>query len=144
MFFSMCLEVELSGFCLFVYFLKKLIILFIYIQTLPFHHPQSSLPHPSSPLPLRGCSSPPHTPPKASPFSGASSLYRIWGILSHGGQTRQYSATYALGAMDQPMHALWLVAQSLGAPRGLVSWHCWSSYALPFPSAPSILPLTLP
>jgi hypothetical protein len=34
------------------------------------------------------------------------------------------------------IYALWLVAQSLGALWGQVSWHCWSSYrvAIPFSS----------
>jgi hypothetical protein len=89
------------------------------------------LPDPFVPLPLRGCS-----PPPVSLHPGASSLYKIRYILSHWGQTRQSSATYVSVALDQPMWALWLVAQSLELTRVQVNWHCWSSYgvATPFSS----------
>jgi hypothetical protein len=77
-----------------------------------------------------------HLTPSASPFPGASSFYRIKHIPSHWGQMRQSSVTYVPGATNQPMYALWLVAQSLGALKGLVSWSCCSSYtvAIPFSS----------
>ena len=52
------------------------------------------------------------------PHSGASSLYRIRHIFFPLRPTRQPSAIYVPGISDQPVYALWLVAQSLGAPRG--------------------------
>ena len=72
-------------------------------------HSQSTLPVFSNPppilSPLRGCS----LLPWVSPFPGASSVYRIRLILSHGDQTRQCSVTYVAGAFTQPKYALWLV-----------------------------------
>jgi hypothetical protein len=44
-------------------------------------------------------------------------VFRIRHILSHWGQTWQPSATYVLGAMDQPMYILCLVVQPLEASR---------------------------
>lgn len=43
---------------------------------------------------------------------------------------------YTCRCYVQPVHPLWLVAQSLRAPKGL---HCWSSCGVPIPSGPSIL-----
>ena len=67
------------------------------------------------PLPLRGA-------PPLSPDPGTSSLYRIRCVLSHRGQMWQPSATHVYvvvgGGSDQPVYGFWLVAQSLGAPRG--------------------------
>lgn len=82
----------------------------------PASPPYRVLPAPLfSPLSLRGCPLLDWTSP---PLPGTSSLYRIRCILSHWGQIRHSSATYVLGASVQPMHGLWLVAQSLGAPKG--------------------------
>ena len=55
--------------------------------------------------------------PLESPYSGASSLYRIRYIPSHWGQASQPSATYVPGTLVQPVYALWLMAQSLRATR---------------------------
>lgn len=124
-------------------FLFFKIILFIYIPNVaPLPGPPSmrSSSPPSLPPPWVFLYPPMHSyfTPLASLFSGASSFCRIKHILSYWGQTRQSSVTYIMGVMDQLMYALW--AQSLGVWEVQVSWYCW----LPFPSAPSVFPLTLP
>ena len=64
-------------------------------------HPQNFSPHPSLPFVSERVLPPTPAnyafPHPASPFPGASSLYRIRCILSHWGQTRQSSATYKPG-----------------------------------------------
>ena len=74
------------------------------------------------------------------PDPGAPRLYRIRNILSHWGQTKQPSAAYGLGPQCSP----WLEAQSLGAPRAQVNWHCWPFYGVANPFTCFNLPLPLP
>ena len=113
--------------------------------------------HPSSASPVRGYTH----PPKYLPNPGSSSLCQDRCILSHRGQTEQpcwrryhsqatalgrastpvvrvpmwrlscMSATYVPGASFMPLYVLWLVAQSMIAPKGLVSCLCWSSCGVP-------------
>ena len=74
-----------------------------------------------------------HPTPLASPFPGASRLYRIRLILSHWGQTRHSSSTYVPGASEQQCISFgwWLSLWEL--PGVQVSWHCCSSYGVVIP-----------
>lgn len=94
---------------------------FIYLHS--SHCQLLSPPHPTFlhaihlPHVSRGCF-PLSSGPAGCPFSWDSSLLKIRTIFSHWDQTRQSSAMYKCGASNQPVHAAWLVAHSLGAPRG--------------------------
>jgi hypothetical protein len=83
---------------------------FIYLQfTLPVPPPRVLHPH-HPPLCLwEGAPSPAPPPTHHIPslFPEASSLYRIRCIPSHWGQTRQFSAAYVSGTMDQSVNARW-------------------------------------
>ena len=134
-----------------VLFKKK--IFFIYLHSkccppLPGPPSPSSLPPPSSSLLLRGCS-PIHPQPLPHACQHPLSLgHQVSTGLSTSlslRPTRQSSATYVLGATKQPLYALWLVASSGGVQRGpgLIDTVVFLK-GLPTPSAPSILPPTLP
>ena len=107
--------------------------LFIYFQLLMCHIMWSSfflspfasermLPH----LPTNF-----HPTPVVSLFPMASGFYRIkWciHIHSHWGQTRQSSATYVAGAMDQLSFGWWLSLWKLWGVH--ISWYHCSSYGM--------------
>ena len=119
-----------------ILFSFKFIYLFIYLfmsqMLTPFPVPCCRVPPPSL-LPFASQRVP---SPQYYQNPGVPSLCGIRLILSHWGQTRQPSAAYVLGALDQPMYALWLVAQSLGAPRGpgylTLLVFLWGCYPLQF------------
>ena len=73
------------------------------------------------------------------PYPRASNVCHIRYILYHWDQTRQpwrlsfKPATYVLGTSFQPVYALWLVAQSLRAPRIPKLVDSWSSCGVPIP-----------
>lgn len=73
----------------------------------------------SPPCPLPFTSERVALPPWASSHSDASSPCRIRCILFHWHQTRHPSAAYMPEALGQPGYVLWLVVQSLVAPRDL-------------------------
>ena len=99
-------------------FFIKLFYLFSFQMLPPFlvTLPEFFTPFPSPLLPTF-LATPPHHPQPAS-FPGASILYRIRHMVCPWAQTRQSSATYVPRATDQPLYALWLVTQSVGALRG--------------------------
>jgi hypothetical protein len=119
----------------------QFIILFIYFfQMLPhfwyiLHKPPTPFPLPFaskrvfSPLPR-----PPHY--SESLFSGASNFHRTKCILPYPGHTNQSSAT-----LDQPMYALLVDGLVLQALRVWFIDTVVLPLELPFPSAPSVLPL---
>lgn len=118
---------------------------------LPFFVPSPWVLLPISPplsrlLLRRYSSTHPTSPQLTSSFPRASSFNRINYILCYWCQPRQFSATYLMGATDQPMYAVCLEAYPVSRSSelsGLVD-----TLVLPMglqtPSASPILPLTLP
>jgi hypothetical protein len=99
-------------------------------------------PHPRSPLQKPYCTLPPpasmrvlpHPPTHSSlsvlafPYTGASITLRPNHLSSHWRPTKPSSTKYEARAMGPSMCTLWLLVQSLGAMRGLISWHCCSPH----------------
>lgn len=89
----------------------------------PSQHPLTEfLPHPLSPLPLKGY-------PIWAPYLPETSRLRIRSIFSHWGQTRHSSGTY----MPSPRPNLHIFSWWLNLWKLLevhVNWHCWSSYGI--------------
>lgn len=108
----------------------------IYLLLVPAHRvlPQFFLPFPSKSATL----------PLVPPHPGASSHFKIRSGLTHWGQKRQLSATYASGAADQPcMLFVWWLSL-LGLPGIHSSQHSFSSCGVAFSLRAFNLPLTLP
>jgi hypothetical protein len=93
----------LEAFCLFVYYLC----IFQALLPLPVPPPTGhSIPPPTAPLP-------------GLPFPVALVLSRIRLIFFHPKPAQAVFAIYVSGTSDQLLCAVWLMAQYLGAPRGL-------------------------
>ena len=68
------------------------------------------------------------TPLQASLFPGASSLSMVRWFCSHWSQTRQSTAVYELGILDQLECATWWIDQCLRYLGVQVTWDCLFSY----------------